>query len=130
MGNTPAWFAGWAYMWTLTIAMSTVAYAAASFLAPVIGIDEPDKTTLILMAFGFLLFGTLANTLGQWVLKVLVSLSIAAEFIASLIVGTVLLIRFILSPICPMDSMGAGSSATGFDFFAVAWLGAVAFIGW
>ncbi len=131
VGNTPAWFAGWAYMWTLTIAMSTVAYAAASFLAPVIGIDEPDKTTLILMAFGFLLFGTLANTLGQWVLKVFVSLSIAAEFIASLIVGTVLLVGFNVNPISILwDSMGAGGSATGFDFFAVAWLGAVAFIGW
>src|SRR5512134_1100077 len=42
VGKGPAWFAGWAYMWTLTIAMSTVAYAAASFIAPVIGIDDPD----------------------------------------------------------------------------------------
>ncbi len=131
VGNGPAWFAGWAYMWTLTIAMSTVAYAAASFTAPVIGVDDPDKTTLVLMAFGFLLFGTLANTVGQWVLKVFVSLSIAAEFIASLIVGAILLIGFQVNPISILtESMGAGGGATGFDYFSVAWLGAVAFIGW
>ncbi len=131
VGTGPAWFAGWAYMWTLTIAMSTVAYAAASFIAPVIGINDPDKTTLVIMAFGFLLFGTLANTVGQWVLKVFVSLSIAAEFIASIIVGAILLIGFRENPISVLtDSMGAGSGAGGIDFLAVAWLGAVAFIGW
>ena len=131
VGTGPAWFAGWAYMWTLTIAMSTVAYAAASFIAPVIGMTDPDQTTLVVMAFGFLLFGTLANTVGQWVLKVFVSLSIAAEFIASIIVGAILLIGFRENPISILtDSMGAGGGASGFDFFTVAWLGAVAFIGW
>lgn len=130
VGIGPAWFAGWAYMWTLTIAMSTVAYAAASFIAPVMGIAA-DKTTLVLIAFGFLVFGTIANTVGQWVLKVFVTLSIAAEFIASIIVGVVLLVGFQVNPISILtESLGAGNGATGFDFFAVAWLGAVAFIGW
>ncbi len=129
VGTGPAWFAGWAYMWTLTIAMSTVAYAAASFLAPVLGIDDADKTLLVVMAFGFLAFGTVANTVGQWVLKVFVSLSIAAEFIASIIVGIVLLVGFQVNPISVLTQ----TSATGpvdFNWLAFAWLGAVAFIGW
>lgn len=131
VGKRAAWFAGWAYMWTLTMAMATVAYAAASFIAPVIGLENPDKTTLVLMAFVFLAFGTFANTVGQWVLKVFVSASIAAEFIASLIVGAILLIGFRVNPISILfDSMGAANNAQGFDFFLVAWLGAVAFIGW
>jgi len=130
LGTGPAWFAGWAYMWTLTIAMSTVAYAAASFIAPVVGIDDPDKTTLVLIAFGFLAFGTLANTVGQWVLKVFVTLSIAAEFIASIIVGAVLLIGFQVNPISILfETFGTGE-AGDINWLAFAWLGAVAFIGW
>jgi amino acid transporter len=129
VGTGPAWFAGWAYMWTLTIAMSTVAFAAASFLAPVLGIDDADKTLLVLMAFGFLAFGTLANTIGQWVLKVFVSLSIAAEFIASIIIGIVLLVGFQVNPISVLWETSA-TGATDFNWFTFAWLGAVAFIGW
>lgn len=131
VGTGPAWFAGWAYMWTLTIAMSTVAFAAASFIAPVIGLQDPDKTTLVLMAFGFLLFGTLANTVGQWVLKVFVSLSIIAEFIASIFVGAVLLLFFQVNPISILtDSFGASNGASGTEYLFFAWFGAVAFIGW
>lgn len=130
VGTGTAWFAGWAYMWTLTIAMSTVAFAAATFTAAVIGL-EADKTTLVIIAFGFLLFGTLANTIGQWVLKVFVSLSIAAEFIASIIVGAVLLAFYQVNPIDILfDSYGASASATGTSYLFYAWLGAVAFIGW
>lgn len=130
VGTGPAWFAGWAYMWTLTIAMSTVAYAAASFIAPVVGIAEPDKTTLVLIAFVFLAFGTLANTVGQWVLKIFVSLSIAAEFIASIIVGGILLIGFQVNPVSVLtETFGTGSTGD-INWWAVAWLGAVAFIGW
>lgn len=129
VGTGPAWFAGWAYMWTLTIAMSTVAFAAASFFAPVLGINDADKTLLVLMAFGFLAFGTLANTIGQWVLKVFVSLSIAAEFIASIIVGIVLLVGFQVNPISVLWETSA-SGAADFNWFTFAWLGAVAFIGW
>ena len=131
VGNRWAWFAGWAYMWTLTIAMSTVAFAAATFTAAVIGIENPDKTTLIVGAFLFLAFGTLANTIGQWVLKVFVSLSIAAEFIASIIVGAVLLIFYQVNPIDILfDSYGASGGAGGSEYLFFAWLGAVAFIGW
>jgi amino acid transporter len=130
VGTGVAWFAGWAYMWTLTIAMSTVAFAAATFTAAVFG-WEADKTQLVLLAFAFLAFGTLANTVGQWVLKVFVSLSIMAEFIASLIVGVVLLLFYQVNPIDILfDTYGAAGGATGMEYLLYAWLGAVAFIGW
>jgi amino acid transporter len=129
VGTGPAWFAGWAYMWTLTMAMSAVAFAAASFTAPALGIENADMTTLVVMAFGFLAFGTFANTVGQWVLKVFVSLAIAAEFIASIIVGIVLLVGFQVNPISVLFETSA-SGAADFDWFTFAWLGAVAFIGW
>lgn len=130
VGKGPAWFAGWAYMWTLTIAMATVAYAAASFTAPVLGIYDADKTTLVLMAFAFLTFGTLANTISQWVLKLFVSLAILAELIASVLVGIVLLVGFQVNPISILtESFGTGGGGQ-FDYLVFAWLGAVAFIGW
>ncbi len=41
LGTAYGWFAGWAYMWTLVIAMATVALGAAGFLAAIFGIESP-----------------------------------------------------------------------------------------
>src|SRR3954452_14581095 len=58
MGNGYGWFAGWAYMWTLVIAMSTVALGAAGFLANIVGVEEPTGSQKALIAFVILLAGT------------------------------------------------------------------------
>jgi len=130
VGTKWAWFGGWAYMWTLVMAMATCAFAAASYVAAGIGWESASKTQIILLAFGWLAFGTFANTVGQWVLKVFVTLSIAAEFIASIILGTVLIIGYNVNPISILwDSFGTNTGGT-WNWVTVAWLGAVAFIGW
>jgi amino acid transporter len=43
LGNGYGWFAGWAYMWTLVIAMATVALGAAGFIANIAGDQAPDE---------------------------------------------------------------------------------------
>ena len=92
LGRRAGWLAGWAYLWTLVIAMATVALGAAGFLAQVIGIDNPSNGQKLFIAFVILACGTLANIVGRRVLKVLMSASIAAEIIGSLGLGTWLLL--------------------------------------
>ena len=36
LGTTYGWFAGWVYMWTLVIAMATVALGAQGFIANIV----------------------------------------------------------------------------------------------
>ena len=50
-GRGTAWFAGWIYIWTLIIAMATVALGAAGFIANLIGMTEPTGTDKALIAF-------------------------------------------------------------------------------
>ncbi len=128
MGSTFGWFAGWAYMWTLVIAMSAVAYGAAGFLAAVLGISEPSPLTLVFLALGVLAFGTFANTVGRGFLKVMVTLSITAEILGSLVIGTVLLLFYRENSLAVIfDAFGtAGEGSYLFGPF----LAAVAFVGW
>jgi len=129
VGTDWAWFGGWFYTWTMVMAMTTTAYAAATYVAAAIG-WSPSKPVLIGLALCWIAFGTFANTIGQIVLKVFVTLSIGAEFIASLILGTVLLVGYHVNPISVLwNSYGTHSGST-WNFVGMAWLGAVAFIGW
>ncbi len=128
MGNGFGWFAGWAYMWTLVIAMSAVAYGAAGFLAAIFGVQDPSPLTLVLFALGVTIVGTLANTVGRRVLKLMVYLSIAAEIIGSIIIGTVLLLFYRENSFSVLfDSFGTAGEGS---YLLGPFLAAVAFIGW
>ena len=91
-GETFGWFTGWAYMWTLTIALAAVAYGAAGFIPLALGIDPFSAGTQLLVAVGVLAFATLVNTAGRRWMKLLIAASICAEFIGSLGIRTVLLL--------------------------------------
>ena len=127
LGRRAGWFAGWAYMWTLVIAMATVALGAAGFLAAVIGITDPSNGQRLVIAFCILLFGTVANIVGRTVLKVLMTASIVAEVIGSVGLGTVLLFhrRHGLSFLLQGDGVHHGGSYVTGPFLV-----AMAFIGW
>lgn len=92
LGRRAGWLAGWAYLWTLVIAMATVALGAAGFLAQVVGINAPGNGLKLLIAFLVLAFGTAANILGRGVLRALMSASIACEVVGSIGLGTWLLL--------------------------------------
>lgn len=92
IGRGYGWFAGWAYMWTLVIAMATVALGAAGFLLGALGIESPSATVLAWTAFGILAFGTTVNLAGRQVLKVFMVGSIIAEIVGSVGLGCWLLL--------------------------------------
>ncbi len=92
IGPGYGWFAGWFYIWTLTIAMATVALGAAGFIANIMGLDHPTGTQVALIAFVVLICGTLVNLAGRQVLKVFMFASIIAEVIGSIGLGIWLLV--------------------------------------
>lgn len=92
LGPGFGWFAGWFYIWTLVIAMATVALGAAGFIANIAGLENPSGTQVALIAFAVLIVGTLINLAGRMFLKVFMAASIVAEVIGSLGLGVWLLI--------------------------------------
>lgn len=127
-GNGYGWFAGWAYMWTLMIAMAAVAYGAAGFLAPLVGIEEPGGVALVLLALGIVAFATFINTVARAALKIMVGLSITAEIVASVAIGTILLLFYRENPLSVIWS-SSGTGVGGLSDLA-GFVAAVAFIGW
>ncbi|MET0898282.1 MAG: amino acid permease [Mycobacterium sp.] len=130
LGTTYGWFAGWVYMWTLVIAMATVALGAAGFVANIAGIEEPSGGMLALIALAILLAGTAVNLVGRGALKIFMVGSIIAEVIGSVVLGTWLLLFHRQNSISVLFE---GGSATGTDTLAYLtgpFMLAVAFIGW
>ena len=129
-GRTFGWFAGWAYMWTLLIAMATVAIAAAGFIANVIGIDNPTGAQKAWIALVVLVLGTIVNLAGRMVLKVFMVASIIAEIVGSLGLGTWLLFFHQRNPIGVLFD-GSTGLAKGTDYLSVSgpFLLAMVFIG-
>lgn len=127
--ETYGWFTGWAYMWTLMITMVAVAYGAAGFVPVVLGIDPFSPGEQLLVAFGFVLFGTLMNMLSRAALKFFMGASIGAEVIGSIGIGAVLLIFHNEQGLGILfESQGAGQGSGGYLW--AGFFGAVAFIGW
>ena len=89
--ETYGWFTGWAYMWTLAIAIAAVAYGAAGFVPIVLDIDPFTPGTQLVVAIALIAFVTVVNTAGRRWMKIFVAASICAEVIGSLGIGTVLL---------------------------------------
>lgn len=129
-GIRPAWFAGWAYTATMVFGCAALSYFAALYLILVVGWESAGNTETILVALGCLAFATFANMIGQWVLKLFVTIAVVCEFVGSIGLGVVLLVGYRVNPISVLwDSFGTKSGST-WDWFTFAWLGAVAFIGW
>lgn len=128
IGTAFGWFAGWAYMWTLVIAMATVALGAAGFLASVFGIDSATAGQKALIAAGILLAGTALNLVGRQALKVFMSASIIAEVVGSLGLGTWLLLFHRHNGFDVLTTGGGGT--TGYLSLSGPFMIAIAFAGW
>ena len=124
-GRRAGWAAGWAYVWTLVVLMTAQCFAAAPFLAGLLGIEEAGTALLIGFAVVVLAMATAANLAGPRTLKVFVAVSITAELVGSLVIGTVLLVFFRDQPISILAE-GAGQAAPAL----APMLAAVALIGW
>jgi amino acid transporter len=129
LGTTFGWFAGWVYMWTLVIAMATVALGSAGFIANIAGIEEPSGGTLALIALVILLAGTAVNLVGRRALKIFMVGSIVAEVIGSVVLGTWLLL-FHRSNSLSVLFDGGGADTDTLAYLTGPFMLAVAFIGW
>ncbi|SNT27924.1 amino acid/polyamine/organocation transporter, APC superfamily [Streptosporangium subroseum] len=127
-GTGSGWFAAWAYMWGLTIALSTLAYGAAGFLLEALGVSEPGKWVTVLTALVILVLGSLANIVGRRTLKILVTASLVCEVLASVGLGTVLLLFYRVNPFGVLFE-GAGGAQGGL-WTAGPMLAAAAYVGW
>ena len=129
LGTGYGWFAGWAYMWTLVIAMATVALGAAGFVANIAGVPAPTGTQRASIALVILLLGTAVNLVGRQALKIFMGASIIAEVVGSLGLGTWLLL-FHRENSLSVLTQGGGDAAGGYLSLSGPFLVAVAFIGW
>lgn len=130
IGPGYGWFAGWFYIWTLTIAMATVALGAARFIANIIGMEDPSGTQVALIAFAVLICGTLVNLAGRQVLKGFMFASIIAEVIGSVGLGVWLLITRREHNLSVLFDSGASVGASeGFFSLGGPFLLAIVFIG-
>lgn len=101
LGKGWGWMAGWLYMWTIVVAMATVAIGAGGFVGRVFNQDPLATAATIgglaiskqvVIGLLILALGTVANVTGRQVLKVLMTGSIIAEVLGSLGLGTLLLV--------------------------------------
>lgn len=129
LGTTYGWFAGWVYMWTLVIAMATVALGSAGFIANIIGLEEPSGGTLAFIALLILLAGTAVNLVGRGALKIFMAASIIAEVIGSVGLGTWLLLFHRQQSLSVLFE-GGGPDTDFLAYLTGPFLMAVAFIGW
>jgi amino acid transporter len=129
-GPRVGWFAGWFYIWTLVIAMATVALGAAGFIANIIGLTEASGTTKALIAFIVLIVGTAINLAGRGVLKGFMYASIVAEVIGSLGLGVWLLATSRVQDFSVLFDGGESVGASeGYFSLTGAFLVAMVFIG-
>jgi amino acid transporter len=128
-GATTGWFSAWTYWWTMVFTMTSVAYAAASFILPGLGVDEPSKTATMLLAIGILLLGLAINGIAQWILKVFVTLLLIAEFTTTVVLAIAFFFFNRVHPFSTLfESFNRGEG--GFNWLWVGWFGAIAFMGW
>jgi amino acid transporter len=127
-GPVAGWFSAWAYWWTMVFAMTTCAYAAASFILPGIGITDASKLTLIFLAIGMVLIGMAINSIAQVILKIFVSIFLVAELTTTLGLAIAFFFFFRVHGFSTLTQ--SYSTSTGFDWLWLGWFGAIAFMGW
>ncbi|MGO3832427.1 MAG: APC family permease [Microbacteriaceae bacterium] len=130
IGSGYGWFAGWFYICTLVIAMTTVALGAAGFIANIFGVRGAGTTQIALIAFALLVVGTIINLLGRGVLKGFMVASIIAEIVGSIGLGVWLLIAHRTNDISILFDRGESIGASdGYFTLGGPFLLAVVFIG-
>jgi amino acid transporter len=128
LGPGYGWLNGWVCVCAYSVANTTIAYLAAPWALVVVGI-EPTANAVVLTGMVIVLTSTLVNASGVDVLKHAVKTGIAAEIVASVGVGLVLLFLYRHHDVSVLaDTLGAEALSGGSTFFAL--LAALAVAGW
>ncbi|MEU9130842.1 APC family permease [Kitasatospora sp. NPDC048540] len=127
-----AWMTGWMWQFAVMFANTTVAYLAAPWFFALFG-ATPTPARLVLVSAAFLLVCTLVNAYGINLLRRIVSLGIAAEAVASVLVGLALVLFHREHGLGLLTDTLDAPAATGtgglMSFLAVVAVGGWAFIG-
>lgn len=126
MGQGYGWAAGWFYMWTLVVAMSSVSIFAAGFVGNVVG-WELSVTEQAVVAWVILMLGTAANIAGRLVLRLLMTASIIAEVVGSIGLGLWLILFHRENSISVLND---GFSTESYLSLSGPFLVSMAFVGW
>lgn len=128
IGPRYGWYTAWAYIWGLSIALSALAYGAAGFLLGAAGAAAPSHLTQALVALVLVVFASGLNVAGRIFLKIFLGLSIAAEIIGSVGLGTVLLARYQVSPLSAL--FHSAGTVHGLAWLGGPFIAAIAVVGW
>lgn len=127
IGARYGWWAGWIYLWALTITLSTVAYSGGLFLAGLFGIHNPSLTQRVVFALILMFTFTVINAIGLDVLKWTLNIGIAAEIIATLGISLALIALFREHPVSVLWDTNLRPDGT--DWWP-AFIAAIAISGW
>jgi amino acid transporter len=118
IGPRYGWFTGWAYMWGLTLTLAVLPITAAPYILAAAGVGAPSQITVELVAIGVLLFGSVVNLFGGWLLKSLIYIALVCEIVASAGIGITLLAFHRINPWSIIFNTGGTGHGTGWLFGA------------
>ncbi len=128
MGGAYGWFTGWVAVCAYAAANTTVAYLGAPWALTLLGI-EPEANTVVITAMLLVVLCALVGMGGIEVLKRVVGAGVAAEVVALVGIGLVLLIAFREQDLSVLgDTFGAEALSGG--SVGAALLAALAVGGW
>jgi amino acid transporter len=128
MGPAYGWFNGWVCLCAYAVANTTIAYLGAPWALKLAGVTPTARATVLAGAV-LVAACSIVNVLGIDVLKFAIKLGIAAEAIASVGIGLVLLLGFRHQGVTILnDTLGAESLSGGSRGAAL--LAALAVGGW
>ncbi|MEW2489695.1 APC family permease [Streptomyces sp. NPDC048411] len=128
LGPSFGWLSGWVWQFAIMFGNTTVSYLASPWVFALVG-ATPTPGSLVAVAAGVLLACMLVNAYGIRILSLFVSLGIAAEAIASVLVGFALLLFFrehgfsLFTETLGAEELSGGSTV-------VAFLAVLAVAGW
>lgn len=128
LGPSFGWMSGWVWQFAVMFGNTTVAYLAAPWVFALVGVT-PTPGAMVAVAAGILLACMLVNAFGIKILSWFVSLGIAAEAVASVLVGFALLLFFREHGFAMFtETLGAEQLSGGST--AMAFLAVLAVAGW
>ncbi|MFI9629921.1 APC family permease [Streptomyces sp. NPDC052042] len=112
VGPRAAWFTGAIYISAVTAALTTVAYLAAPWVGLLFTGREPHGLTRYVVSVGLLAFALVINASGVKVMRVVVTMGLAAEIVGSVAVGLALLLFFRVHDVSVLfETLGAPASS-------------------
>lgn len=128
MGPAYGWFAGWVAMCAYAAANTTIAYLGAPWALTVLGI-QPEPNRLVAAGIALVIACALVSMTGIAVLRRVLGAGVAAEVVALVGIGLVLLLAFRVQDVSLLfDTLGAEALSGG--SVGAALLAALAVGGW